>query len=639
MRRVQGRDLLHGRTRWPLEHSHIVVRILATCFIVFIVALGNTGASTAEPRRVLLLYPYDKTFPGSVAAGDAARERLNERSSVHVEVYSFFLDLARFHTETQEQITANYLAQRYKTTSFNLLMVLDDESLRFAIKYRDLIARHVPIVFCCVRSTTLSAMGRPNDVTGLTSDFNMSRTLELAERLQPNAHSLVMISGVSVIDQRWLESFRKQLAPLERVFTTTYLVGLPLETLLAKVAHLSRNTIILFGTDFEDSSGREYVPAEVAGAIAKVANAPVYSPSDSYLGRGIVGGYMDSFKSAGVGLADVALKVLDGESPSAIAPREDGGDSFRVDARQLSRWEISEKVLPPGAQVYFEGRTLWETHPRLIIGTTSIVALLSALVVGLLFERRGRLNAEAETRQRLSELARMNRAATAGELSASIAHEINQPLGAILHHAESAEIILDSVEPDMQEIREIFADIRRDDKRASEVIRRLRALLKKSPVEVQDIDLNETIREVLAFVAVQAKELNVTLESALAPSTLCISADRIQLQQVILNLIINSMDAIAERADGQRKIVSRSRRTANGLAEFSISDSGPGIQANKLRYLFEPFFTTKAQGMGMGLSVARAIIDAHGGRIWAENQAAGGAAFHVTLPLAKVQAW
>jgi signal transduction histidine kinase len=243
-------------------------------------------------------------------------------------------------------------------------------------------------------------------------------------------------------------------------------------------------------------------------------------------------------------------------------------------------------------------------------------------------------SSEVQSAQRTKELAHVNRFSMAGELTASIAHEINQPLGAILTNAETADAILKSARPDIGELREIVKDILHDDQRASEVIRRIRSLLKRVPFDPKKFDLNEVVRETVDLLSAVAVGRKVELSSFLAPVALPVTCDHIQLQQVIINLVVNAMDAMTDMPSEKRTISIRTSGVEN-FAELSVSDRGPGIPEDKLKEVFEPFFTSKAEGMGMGLSIARTIIEAHNGLIWAENRDHGGASFRIKLPLVR----
>jgi PAS domain S-box-containing protein len=243
-----------------------------------------------------------------------------------------------------------------------------------------------------------------------------------------------------------------------------------------------------------------------------------------------------------------------------------------------------------------------------------------------------RKQAEIDVRRQQTELAHIARVSTMGELAASVAHELNQPLGAILANAEAAELFLQQDPPPLDELRNILAAIRKDDERAAEVIRRMRGLLRKRELDRQPIAIDSLLEDVWRLVSGDAALRGVSLTTELAPALPRVSADRVHLQQVLLNLIINGMDAMADLPRDRRQLSVKTRLGANGQVEVAVMDSGHGIAPDKLPRLFDPFYTTKPHGMGMGLSIARTIIEAHDGRIWAENSASGGAAFRFVLP-------
>jgi len=232
-------------------------------------------------------------------------------------------------------------------------------------------------------------------------------------------------------------------------------------------------------------------------------------------------------------------------------------------------------------------------------------------------------------------LAHAARLAVAGELTASIAHEINQPLGAILSNADAAEILLERPHPPLDEIRQILSDIRRDDLRASDVIQHLRSLLRKHALEIQSLDINELITEVLRLAAADGQRRRVHFAREFAADLPPVPGDRVHLQQVLLNLLLNAMDAMAETPIPRRRVTFRTRRVGEAAVEVAVIDTGSGIAEDRLRHIFDSFFTTKKEGMGLGLSIARSIIESHRGTLTVVNNPDGGATFAFTLPVAK----
>ena len=250
-----------------------------------------------------------------------------------------------------------------------------------------------------------------------------------------------------------------------------------------------------------------------------------------------------------------------------------------------------------------------------------------SLVVDVTDEKR----AERENLVLQSELAHASRMSTMGELAAALAHELNQPLTAIMSNAQAAQRFVDRDEPELDEVRSILRDIVDDDRRASEVIRRLREFLRKGVTEIRVLDANEVVRDVARFVAGELRSKDVVLSLELAEPPPIVRADSIQLQQVVLNLVTNAIDAVSGADAEQRAILVRTSVEA-GDARIAVADSGPGVAPSNLRKIFEPFYTTKPTGMGLGLPLCRTLIEAQGGRIAACNREVGGAEFVLWLP-------
>ena len=542
------------------------------------------------------------------------------------------MDLTWFSSDAHKVLLRDYLRKKYADKQINVTLAIRQPALDLLLNSVDPVFPGAAIVFLGVNSTYLDGRSLPPGVSGVLLTRKFAPTLELALRLHPMTENVVVVSGGAEIDTKLLEAARKQFQPYDGRVSFKYLTALPMQELLKKLSQLPPRTIVLYTTFFRDATGQAFVPHDVVDRVSKAASVPVYGFIDQYVGRGLVGGDVYSFAAHGAQAAMLALQVLGGNTSSGMVVT--GSSMVLFDWRQLQRWKISKSRLPPGSEILFREPTVWETYRWQIVTIAAVILAQAALILWLLWEHRRRRKLEVEGRQRMAELAHMNRHATVSELSASIAHELNQPLGAILNNAETGTIILTSPSPNLDEIKTILDEIRRDDQRATEVIRRLRRLLGKSAIEAQNIDLNEAVREVFEFLAAQAAARDVKLNSRPAQAPLRVSGDRIQLQQVILNLVVNGMDAMIGAANGRREVTS-STSVDQASATISIADSGPGVPSDKLKAVFEPFFTTKDDGMGMGLSIARTIVEAHGGRIWAENHTAGGAVFHVSLPLAK----
>jgi PAS domain S-box-containing protein len=287
-----------------------------------------------------------------------------------------------------------------------------------------------------------------------------------------------------------------------------------------------------------------------------------------------------------------------------------GSGERRVPARELSGRRRDGQVVPVEV-------ALSPVEGGLLLASVNDIA-----------ERRA---AERENAQQRTELAHLSRVAVLGEMSASLAHELNQPLTAIVSNAQAASRFLDMGPEYRQDLRDSLLDIAASGNRAGDVIRRLRAMLKKEEMQRAPLDVNQLIHEVLQLYRTDLVNRGVVVRPELDHGLPAVIGDRVQLQQVLLNLVINACDAMANLA-GERRLCICSRRLAGDEVEFAVCDIGPGIAPERLEQVFEPFVTSKASGMGLGLSVCKTIVKSHGGRIWANNNAQGpGASFHVAL--------
>lgn len=267
------------------------------------------------------------------------------------------------------------------------------------------------------------------------------------------------------------------------------------------------------------------------------------------------------------------------------------------------------------------------------VSVVAFIVIQAAAFAALLIYHRRRRRERLAAQKLYGKMTHVARSALAGRITASIAHEITQPISAILSNVETAELLLSQSNPDMAVLREIVADIRRDDLRAGDIVQNLRALLRRKELQFERTDINKLACDVLVLIRSDALRRGINIHTSLEPRLPKVAADAVHLQQVLLNLLINAMDAMQETPPTKRTLTVRTHLCGHTCIEVAITDCGHGMTSEQLTRAFESFFTTKQQGMGIGLSIARSVVRAHGGRIWAEHASSGGTAFRFTLPL------
>jgi signal transduction histidine kinase len=387
-----------------------------------------------------------------------------------------------------------------------------------------------------------------------------------------------------------------------------------------------------------DGTGVTFVPAEVASRMARSANRPVFSPHGTHLGRGVVGGVTIDYRMAGREVGEVARRVLAGEDPERIPTRIADVNRAVLDARALRRWSIPRGRVPAAAEVILDEPSLWQRYGQwILLGVAALVA--QTFVIGaLLVERRWRREAQqaAERAKELQDqIAHMNRVSTLGELSGAIAHELGQPLTAITNNAHATLAVLDRGGASVGDVRESVSDIAQDARRASDVLGRMRAYLRREAAEPRPVSLAAVADETARLVHATARRREVSVRVENASDLPPVLGDQVQLLQVSLNLVANAIEAAAT-GPGPRQVTIRTRR-AGASVELGVENSGVGIAPPVAERMFEPFFTTRAEGLGMGLPICRTIVEAHGGRIWIRSNEPGRTELRFSLPRADVE--
>lgn len=470
----------------PIKSSWlIVVARFSLCLLVWAALLpAALAADHNEPKRLLLLHSFGRDFRPWSEYARSIKAEFEQQSAFPLDIQEHALLTARFNNPGPEEPFVDYLRSLYRTSPPDMVMTLGAPAARFVQKYREQLFPDTPLVMTAVeeRQVNRAAMAKNDVVVPVRNDFGAFFGSIL--QVLPETRTIAVVIGASPIERFWLNELKREVKPFENRFELIWYADLSFEEILKRASALPPHTVLFWQLMSVDGAGVAHEGDLALRRLHAVANAPIFSYQEAFFGRETVGGPMHSISESSKATVSVALRIFAGERPADIKIEPIGFAAPRYDWREMQRWGISESDLPTGSEVLFREQGLWERYRWQMAMIAAAFLVQGGLISGLLHERRRRRLADVESRQRLAELAHLSRYAAAGEMTTSIAHELNQPLGAILTNAETAELMLKSASPNLDELRAILADIRRDDHRASEVIRRLRSMLKKTPFEL-----------------------------------------------------------------------------------------------------------------------------------------------------------
>lgn len=610
------------------------MQVIRRCLAIVLLAgfFSSAGLADALPRSLLILNEGSAGIQGYADTAVALRATINAGASEPFAFYIEDLDLNLFQGLKYQKALLTYLREKYFDRRIGIIVANGTEALKLALQLRsDPRWGEIPIVFATVDERRVrSLMPLPN-VTGRFLEFSLGASVDAARALVTNLRQIILV-GDPLDRQPFRGHFAGELPGLSKNLEVTNLSGLPLAEVKQRVAALPETSAILYTTMTTDGAGHQYLPNEALRIIAKAANRPIVADIDNRIGNGAAGGLVVVPKLIGEEAAVLVQRLLNGEKIADLPIGRSGALKPVFDWRELQRWRVAESDLPRGSEIRFRPPTAWEQYRWQIVAFLGVLLTQALLIFGLLYQRRRRRLAEAESLRRMSELAHLNRVATAGALSASIAHEVRQPLAAMVAQSGAAMRWLAHSTPDLGEVRAALQKIVDAGNRASQIIENLRSMFRKETSAQRPVDVNALIGNVLALTAVEIRKHDISLETALSTSPPQALGDPAQLEQVFLNLINNAIEALSSSASNTRVLRVETTTGETGGALVTIADSGPGVEAADMDKMFEAFFTTKPDGMGMGLAISRSIVEAHGGRLWA-TRGDRGLIFHVLLPL------
>jgi signal transduction histidine kinase len=594
--------------------------------------------ASEKTKTIVIFFSLHAGLPAYQNLLEGFRTTFSEEYNEHYNLLIEYLDIGRLSDDKYAKYIVELYNDKYKDTDIDLLITVAPGVNQVLKKYGFEALKRSNTISIELGSLAADQELVPSDnVTRIILKFRFDETIQAACKLFPECNNIYIISGCAPIDKYFTSMVRISSSNFDKKYNFVFITNLSLDSTIQVVKKLPENSILIVPTFLSDIKGIQYSTPEVIGLLSTYCNCPIFPLFDSFIRReGGIGGYVFSFNYVGKEAGRIAMEILNGKRPGEIVVHEDNFNQNIFDWRVLKKWNLlNSKALPSDSIYYYKEYNFLAEYKWYILAGVLFLILETFLIIYLYklnVRQKAIVRQKIEAENLYRTIVREERLMMMVELTASLSHELSQPLTAILYNAQACLRFMKLDNPEPGQIEEILQNIIKDDKRAGSLISSVRSLMKLEIRDKELVNLESVIEDSLIIFKSEALHKNIRMINHSPNRSVFVHGDKIQLEQVILNFLYNAGHAI-ESSDTDSRIIELFQHIDKDSVKVSVRDSGSGIKEEVKDKLFKPFVTSRESGFGIGLAVCRSIIENHNGEIWAENIPEGGAEFSFRLKI------
>jgi signal transduction histidine kinase len=572
---------------------------------------------------------------------DGFNESFIQPLSAPVSIVTEYLDIGRTNNEEYGRSIVEMYNQKYNDDGIDLIIAVGPGILPFLKKEGLKMLKNSPLILVDIYTSQADSVNNASQVIGLPIylKYNyFNKSFNTICELFPDRRSIYCVNGNGGLDNYYKSILKDTQDSYSGAHKFIDITDISIDSALRKISQLPEESIVVIVSYSEDINGLPFTTPEAANLIAKISKVPFFIlGSDSFpKDGGAIGGYVINYMNVGREFGKAANQIIRGTDPKSIEVNLPSFYQYIFDWRELKKWDLLDSKAIPGQSTYLNKPHIFiYDYIWYIIGAIAFMAFQTLIIIYLIRTRRIQKKVRQQMQENqdiLNKIVREDRLSKMTILTASLSHELNQPLTAILSTAQAGMRFLDSDKLDREQAKEIFKNIIEDDTRAGGIIGSVRSLMKLEIREKEKVMINSLVNETLDIMRHEIVRHGIRIIAKTDISPIFVFGDKIQLQQVLLNFFRNSIDAM-EKSNPDDKKIEVVMKSVEDSVTISVSDSGPGIDNSILEKIFKPFVTTGKTGFGIGLAVSHSIIQDHGGEIWAKNMPDGGAELSFRLKI------